>query len=312
MSLIRVENLRKTYGDFVALDGISFHVDPGETFALLGPNGAGKTTTMEILEGYRRRDGGIATVAGLDPGKGSLQLRRRVGIVLQETALEPELTVRETVSAFARYYPKALPVGQALALVGLDRLAGRRVSSLSGGQKRRLEIALGVIGDPDVLFLDEPTTGLDPEARRRIWDLLAALNRAGKTIVLTSHYLDEVEKLANRLAILMNGRILATGGASELQLSLGSDPVINSISVVLPFLIIIPNRCERSPPLMVAGSSCPRMTWVRCLRRWRGGLRRTGSTCPHCRWPGHRSRSFTLGSPRSRPRRIKRGEPVAA
>jgi ABC-2 type transport system ATP-binding protein len=226
MSLIVVQNLRKSYGSFVALDGISFDMARGETFALLGPDGAGKTTTLEILEGYRGRDGGEVLVTGLDPGIGSLKLRRRLGIVLQETALEPELTVQETLRAYSRYYPRPLRVDFVLDLVALRRVERQRVATLSRGQKRRLDIALGVIGDPEVLFLDEPATGLDTEARHKIWRLLATLNREGRTILLSSPDMEEVEALAGRLAILFDGRILAIGRPDELQQALGPEPTV--------------------------------------------------------------------------------------
>jgi ABC-2 type transport system ATP-binding protein len=226
MSLIVVRNLRKSYGSFVALDGVSFDVERGETFALIGPDGAGKTTTLEILEGYRQRDGGEVLVTGLDPGLGSPKLRRRLGIVLEETALEPELTVKESVRAFSRYYPRPLSVERVLELTALRRVERQRVAALSTGEKRRLDIALAVIGDPEVLLLDEPTAGLDPEARRKIWRLLATLNGEGRTILLSSQDMAEVEALAGRLAILLEGRIRASGRPHELQQALGPEPTV--------------------------------------------------------------------------------------
>ncbi len=226
MSLITVRNLRKSYGALVALDGISFDVERGETFALIGPNGAGKTTTIEILEGYRKRDAGDVLLGGLDPGLRSARLYRGIGIVLQQTALEPELTVKETVRAFSRYYPQALNVERVLDFMALRRLERRRVATLSAGQKRRLDIALAVIGDPEVLLLDEPTAGLDPEARRNLWRVIAALNGEGKTILLSSSDMAEVEALAGRLAILLDGRILASGRPHELQRALGPEPTV--------------------------------------------------------------------------------------
>jgi ABC-2 type transport system ATP-binding protein len=226
MSLIVVQNLRKSYGARAVLDGISFEVERGETFALIGPTGAGKTTTLGILEGYHQRDAGDVLVAGLDPGLGSPRLRRRIGIVLQETALEPELTVQETVRAFSRYYPQALSVDRVLDFVALRRAERQRAATLSPGQKRRLEIALAVIGDPEVLFLDEPTAGLDSEARRSLWRVIAALNGEGKTILLSSPDMEEVEALAGRLAILLDGRILASGQPHELQQALGPEPTV--------------------------------------------------------------------------------------
>jgi ABC-2 type transport system ATP-binding protein len=226
MSLIVVQNLRKSYGALVALDDISFDVERGETFALIGPHGAGKTTTLEILEGYHKRDAGDVLVAGLDPGLRSPRLRRRIGIMLQEIALEPELTVQETVRVFSRYYPKALSIDRVLDFVALRRVERQRVATLSVGQKRRLEIALAVIGDPEVLFLDEPTTALGREARRDIWRVIAALNGEGKTILLSSPDMEEVEALAGRLAIILDGRILASGQPHELQQALGPEPTV--------------------------------------------------------------------------------------
>jgi ABC-2 type transport system ATP-binding protein len=200
-----------------AVNGISFDVHKGETFALLGPNGAGKTTTIEILEGYRKADSGSVRVLGLDPQTDRMALRLRTGLVLQTTALEPELTVAETVSAFRRLYPEPRDEGEVLEAVDLGHMKQTRVGALSGGQKRRLEIALGIIGRPELLFLDEPTTGLDPEARRKIWALISKLNQSGCTILLSSHYMDEVQALADRMIILVDGHIAAEGRPDELQ-----------------------------------------------------------------------------------------------
>jgi ABC-2 type transport system ATP-binding protein len=226
--MIAVDNLRKSYGDFRAVDDISFTVERGETFALLGPNGAGKTTTIEILEGFLDRDAGTAIVAGLDPGRREniADLRRKVGVLLQKTALEPELSVLETVEAFRRYYADPIPAHEVLDLVSLSEQRDRRVGALSGGQLRRLDIALSVLGRPEVLFLDEPTTGLDPAARRRIWQLIRNLNANGATILLSSHYLDEVEALAHRLIVLSRGRIVASGGPAALRESLAGETIV--------------------------------------------------------------------------------------
>jgi ABC-2 type transport system ATP-binding protein len=226
--MIAVDNLRKSYGDYRAVDDISFAVEKGETFALLGPNGAGKTTTIEILEGFRARDGGAVKVAGLDPGQRQNvgELRRKVGILLQKTALEPELSVLETVEAFRRYYTDPISAGTVLDLVSLSDQHGKRVGTLSGGQLRRLDIALSVLGRPEVLFLDEPTTGLDPGARRRIWQLIRNLNEQGTTILLSSHYLDEVEALAHRLIVLSRGRIVASGKPASLRESLAGKTIV--------------------------------------------------------------------------------------
>jgi ABC-2 type transport system ATP-binding protein len=227
MQAITVSELTKSYRGVKALRGVSFEVQRGETFALLGPNGAGKTTTIEILEGYRRADSGTASVLGMDPMRGGRRFREKIGLVLQTTALEPELTVLETINAFARLYPNAIGVGEAIDLVDLAHARGKRVKALSGGQQRRLEIALGVIGDPELLFLDEPTTGLDPDARRNIWKLIRSLNDQGKTILLSSHYMEEVQVLAHRLAIMVNGRVQAEGAPLELQALYGAKATIS-------------------------------------------------------------------------------------
>ncbi|MCP5082479.1 MAG: ABC transporter ATP-binding protein [Alphaproteobacteria bacterium] len=212
-----MQNLTKNYAGKPAVAGVSFEVQAGETYALLGPNGAGKTTTIEILEGYRRRDGGEVSVLGADPGVQGNGLRERIGIVLQTTALEPELTVEETVTNFRSFYPNPHSVGEVLELVDLGFASATRVKALSGGQQRRLEIGLGLIGNPDLVFLDEPTTGLDPDARRNIWNLVLELNAMGKTILLSSHYMDEVEALAHRLAVLVDGKIKAEGSPQSLR-----------------------------------------------------------------------------------------------
>ncbi len=245
--MIVVENLRKEYGSFRAVDGISFSVNAGETFALLGPNGAGKTTTIEILEGYRSRDGGKVTVAGRDPGRpAELQrLRHEVGILLQRTALEPELTVLETVEGFRRYYDRPIAARAALDLVTLSDLVDKRVGTLSGGQLRRLDIALSVIGQPKVLFLDEPTTGLDPGARRRIWQLIRRLNEHGTTIVLSSHYLEEVEALADRLIVLSAGKIVATGSPASLRENFSAESIVRVNEAEARLLDLLPAELAR-------------------------------------------------------------------
>lgn len=217
MTPIRIQDLTKNYDGKPAVAGISFEVQAGETYALLGPNGAGKTTTIEIMEGYRKRDGGHVEVLGADPGVRGSGLRERIGIVLQSTALEPELTVAETVANFRSFYPQPHGVDEVLDLVDLKFAKSSRVKALSGGQQRRLEIGLGLIGNPDLIFLDEPTTGLDPDARRNIWRLVLELNAMGKTILLSSHYMDEVEALAHRLAVLVEGQIKAEGSPQALR-----------------------------------------------------------------------------------------------
>jgi ABC-2 type transport system ATP-binding protein len=206
---IRVRGLIKRYGDAVAVDGLDLEVRRGETFALLGPNGAGKTTTTEILEGYRRRDGGEVDVLGHDPQEAGRRWRSRIGIVMQESNDVYELTVGEIVRHFAGYFPRPRPAGEVIELVGLGGKERARTSTLSGGQRRRLDVALGIVGNPQLLFLDEPTTGFDPEARRQFWELIRALRTAGTTILLTTHYLEEAEQLADRAAVINHGRIVA-------------------------------------------------------------------------------------------------------
>ncbi len=216
---IEVIGLQKAYGGHVAVAGVDFTVARGEVFGLLGPNGAGKTTTVEVLEGYRARDGGSVRVLGMDPGERPVALRSRVGIVLQACGTYPHLTVRETVAHWATLYPAPRAVGEVLTLAGLDECADRRARTLSGGQRRRLDFALALVGDPELIFLDEPTTGFDPAARRAAWDVVRALRDLGKTVVLTTHYLDEAQALADRVAILQNGRILAEGAPDALGAS---------------------------------------------------------------------------------------------
>jgi ABC-2 type transport system ATP-binding protein len=213
---VTVTDLRKSYGQLEAVRGLSFEIEQGEVFGLLGPNGAGKTTTVEVLEGYRTRDGGAVSVLGADPQEAGPRWRDRIGIVLQSSAMYPNLTVREHVALFAGYFSGPRDVGEVIDLVGLDEKRDTRVKSLSGGQKRRLDLALGLIGDPDILFLDEPTTGFDPAARRAAWDMIRSLRELGKTVLLTTHYLDEAEQLADRVAVLRGGRIVALGKPGEL------------------------------------------------------------------------------------------------
>jgi ABC-2 type transport system ATP-binding protein len=213
LSAIVVEALRKSYGPVDAVSEVSFEVEAGEVFALLGPNGAGKTTTVEILEGFRTRDAGRVEVLGLDPGDRHQQrdLRARTGVVLQELAVEPYLTVREVLARNAGFYPAPRPVDDVLRLIGLEDKASNRVKTLSGGQQRRLDLGLGIIGNPELIFMDEPTTGFDPSARRGAWEVVHQLTRGGATVVLTTHYMDEAEALANRVAVIARGRIVAEG-----------------------------------------------------------------------------------------------------
>jgi ABC-2 type transport system ATP-binding protein len=213
---ISVRGLRKSYGGTAAVAGLDLEVRRGEVFALLGPNGAGKTTTVEILEGFRRRDGGEVSVLGVDPAAADAGWRSRVGIVLQGTGEFDELTVAEVVSHFAAYYPAPDDPAEVIARVGLAEKARSRTHALSGGQKRRLDVALGIIGRPELLFLDEPTTGFDPEARREFWELIRDLAAAGTTILLTTHYLDEAEALADRVGVITAGRLVAVAPPAEL------------------------------------------------------------------------------------------------
>jgi ABC-2 type transport system ATP-binding protein len=215
-SAIVVRDLRKSYGSTEALRGVSFEVAEGEVFGLLGPNGAGKTTTVEILEGYRPRDGGAASVLGYDPGDSPRELRERIGVVLQQSELSPLLTVRETHELFAGYYATPRDVGEVIELVGLGEKRDARVKTLSGGQKRRLDLGIALVGNPDLVFLDEPTTGFDPAARRAAWDMIRALRALGTTILLTTHYLDEAQQLADRVAVLRDGEIVRQGTPAEL------------------------------------------------------------------------------------------------
>ena len=216
MTAISVRELRKSYGTHEALRGISFEIDEGEVFGLLGPNGAGKTTTVEILEGYRRRGGGEVEVLGHDPAHAERALRERIGVVLQQSQLWPNLTVVETHRMFAGYYNRPRDVDEVIRLVGLEEKRDARVKVLSGGQKRRLDLGVALVGDPDLVFLDEPTTGFDPAARRAAWDMIRSLRSLGKTILLTTHYLDEAEQLADRVAVLREGRIVREGTPTEL------------------------------------------------------------------------------------------------
>ncbi|MGT2527449.1 ABC transporter ATP-binding protein [Streptomyces nojiriensis] len=223
---VEVRGLRKQYGEVTAVDGLDLTIRQGEVFGILGPNGAGKSTTVEILQGHRERDGGEVTVLGADPATGGRTWRSRIGIVWQDESAPAELTVRETVEHFARYYPAPRDPAEVIALVGLEQKRDQRVKGLSGGQRRRLDVALGVIGDPELLLLDEPTTGFDPAARRQFWDLIRQLTDGGTTIVLTTHYLEEAEALADRLAVVARGKVVAEGDPAGLRARFGTGATV--------------------------------------------------------------------------------------
>jgi len=216
---VDVRGLRKSYGDHEAVRGITFRIEEGEVYCLLGPNGAGKTTTIEILEGYRARDAGEVTVLGLDPGRRDRTLRERMGVVLQHSETWPQVTVAETLRIYAGYYRDPRDVDEVIELVGLEEKRDARIKILSGGQKRRLDLGLALVGNPDLVFLDEPTTGFDPQARRNAWEMIRGLRALGKTILLTTHYLDEAQQLADRVAVLRDGVIVTEGTPAELVAS---------------------------------------------------------------------------------------------
>jgi ABC-2 type transport system ATP-binding protein len=216
LSAIAVRGLRKSYGDLEAVRGVDFEIEQGEVFGLLGPNGAGKTTTVEILEGYRRRDAGEVSVLGHDPQSPGPDFRQRIGVVLQQSEVWANVTVRETHWMFAGYYEHPRNIDEVIELVGLSEKKDARVKTLSGGQKRRLDLGLALVGDPDLDFLDEPTTGFDPAARRAAWEMIRSLRLLGKTVLLTTHYLDEAEQLADRVAVMRDGMIVKIGTPREL------------------------------------------------------------------------------------------------
>jgi ABC-2 type transport system ATP-binding protein len=233
--VIRARGLHKSYGDLEAVRGIDLEVSGREVFAFLGPNAAGKTTTVEILEGYLGRSAGEVTVLGLDPSDAGRRWRQRIGIVLQQCNMQPELTVRESLELYAGYYEAPRSVAETIELVGLDGAADQRAGRLSGGQQRRLDVALALVGDPELLFLDEPTTGFDPSARRQAWEVITSLRDLGKTVFLTTHYMDEAQALADRVAIIASGQIVAEGPPGELA---GRGGGISSISFKLPVGVV--------------------------------------------------------------------------
>ena len=234
---ISVHGLRKSYGSLEAVKGIDIEIPRGDVFALLGPNGAGKTTTVEILEGFRSRDAGDVAVLGFDPASRSRDMRERVGIVLQSTGIDPYLTVAETVALYAGYYPAPRPVDEVIEVVGLTAKADTRVIKLSGGQQRRLDVAIALAGDPELLFLDEPTTGFDPSARRGAWEIVKNLASLGKTVLLTTHYMDEAQYLADRVAVISGGVIVAEGPPSTIA---GRDQAMTRIRFSLPAGVDLP------------------------------------------------------------------------
>src|SRR3954447_3492354 len=247
---IEVEDLHKAYGSHEAVRGISFSVRRGEVFGILGPNGAGKTTTVEILEGFRDRTDGDVRVLGTDPSGQPLELRRRLGVVPQEGGLPGELAVAEVIDMFRRYYPAPLATDDLLDLVELGDQRKQRVKNLSGGQRRRVDIAVALAGDPDLVFLDEPTTGFDPAARRRAWQVIRDLAAEGKTVVLTTHYMEEAQSVCYRVAVLVGGRIVAEGDPSELGSAVGS----SRITFVRPSLLTPVDALERIGDVRVDGA----------------------------------------------------------
>ena len=277
MAAVVVENVTKQYGALTALAGVSLRIEEGEVFCLLGPNGAGKTTLVEILEGHRGRAGGDVRVLGFDPAQGGRAFRDRIGIVLQHGGLDDELTVAETTRYYRSLYARPRRAEDVIALVGLQSKAHTRVKTLSGGQRRRLELALGIVGEPDLLFLDEPTTGFDPSARRQAWDLVRALRAGGKTILLTTHYMDEAQALADRIAVIATGWMRASDSACRRALRL---PICH-------------RRCSTRAAPQTGGASCARPTRCPCCAISRRGRRRAISTSMSCRWTGRRSRMST-------------------
>ena len=242
MSAIVADRLTKRFGDFAAVDGVSFEVPDGQLVAVLGPNGAGKTTTLEMLEGFLAPTSGTARVLGVNPHRGDRRWRARIGLVLQSTSLDAELSIRDTLTVFAGLYPSARPVDEVLELVDLVDDAETRVGALSGGQRRRVDVAIGIIGRPEVLFLDEPTTGLDPEARRRAWTAVENLATTGTTVVLTTHYIDEADHLASRLILLAAGQIVADttperlrsqGGPATIRYCFSGDAPVGDLPATL-------------------------------------------------------------------------------
>jgi ABC-2 type transport system ATP-binding protein len=256
---VEVRGLKKSYGSVEAVRGVDIQIRKGEIFALLGPNGAGKTTTVEILEGYRERDAGDVSVLGFDPAKHARQLHSRIGIVLQSTGIDHYLTVAETITMYSSYYPHPRPVDEVIQLVGLEEKRDSRVQKLSGGQQRRLDVAIALAGDPDLLFLDEPTTGFDPSARREAWDVVKNLAELGKTVLLTTHFMDEAQYLADEVAVISGGVIVAEGDPATIAGRNLARPVVRfqvAGDTTLPSDLGITRdgtSVELSPPDLTAG-----------------------------------------------------------
>jgi ABC-2 type transport system ATP-binding protein len=290
---VSVRSLAKSYGDKQAVSDVSFEVEKGEVFALLGPNGAGKTTTIEILEGFRDRSGGEVSTLGVDPAQRATQrwLRSRIGVVLQELAVEPFFTVSQVLTRNAGYYPAPRPVDEVIELIGLKEKADQRVKKLSGGQQRRLDVGLGIIGNPELLFLDEPTTGLDPLGRRDSWNLIRQLTADGTTVMLTTHYMDEVEALADRVAVLNNARIVASGSPTSIG---GRDSGTVTIRFALPEGVTasdIPLGVQSIDDGLVTIRSDDELRTLHTLTGW--ALERRASPSLGSRSPGSRWRTST-------------------
>jgi ABC-2 type transport system ATP-binding protein len=263
---IVVRDLTRSYGPVRAVDGVSFSVQSGEIFALLGPNGAGKTTIVEILEGYRTRDGGEVRVLGVDPATGGRAYRERIGVVLQSAGFEEDFTVRELVRLQASLYPRRHDVAEVIDMVELTDKADVRVKALSGGQRRRLDLALGLIGAPELLFLDEPTTGLDPAARRRAWDLIQQQRKMGTTVLLTTHYIEEAQELADRVAVLRSGRLVALGTPDDLR---AKSPLTGTISFRVPPGVTLRQLPDLSGHLHIDGRQVKVFTPAPVADTWR-------------------------------------------
>ena len=297
---ISVRGLTKSYGKLAALRGIDFEVRRGEVLALLGPNGAGKTTAVEILEGYRRRDGGQVAVLGVDPQRRDRSLRAKVGIVLQECAVDPYLTVAEVVTQRAGLYPSPRPVGEVIDLVGLGAKAKARVKNLSGGQQRRLDLGLALVGNPELIFLDEPTTGFDPSARREAWDVVRGLCAEGRTVVLTTHYMDEAQELADTVIVIAAGRVVASGSPDTLG---GRDRGETKVRFILPAgtsLGDLPLPVGLAPEIAASSSSSTSPSPPPCSTPSPSGLWGVGRCSPGWRSTGPRSKTSTSSSPGAR------------